>query len=96
MLHFTENFDFSERPNTGEQGLEDTGNFLQCCAVTSARVRHRPDRRNVHMNNDIILLAGCEIIECQCITHHNYLALCMNMRRQPVQNLSAKSETWPP
>jgi len=68
MLHFTEDFDFSERPNTGEQGLEDTGNFLQCCAVTSARVRHRPDGRNVHMNNDIILLAGCEIIECQCTT----------------------------
>ena len=50
MLHFTEDFDFSERSDAGEQGLKDTGDLLQRCPATSARVHHRPKHTNMLEN----------------------------------------------
>lgn len=48
MIHFTEDLNFSERPNAGEQGLEDTWDLLQGCPATRARVRHSPMKAHEH------------------------------------------------
>jgi len=58
MVHFTEYLNFSERPNAGEQGLEDTWDLLQGCPVTRARVRHGPMKEHEHKEQLHIILIG--------------------------------------
>lgn len=53
MIHFTEDLNFSERPNAGEQGLEDTWDLLQGCPATSARVRHSPMKTHGTQHNKV-------------------------------------------
>ena len=48
MIHFTEYLNFSERPNAGEQRLEDTWDLLQGCPAARARVRHSPMKKHEH------------------------------------------------
>lgn len=58
MVHFTEYLNFSERPNAGEQGLEDTWDLLQGCPATRARVRHSPMKEHEHKEQLHIILIG--------------------------------------
>lgn len=53
MIHFTEDLNFSERPNAGEQRLEDTWDLLQGCPATSARVRHSPMKTHGTQHNKV-------------------------------------------
>ena len=42
VLEKAEHFNFAKDPSTGDEVLENIGNFFQCHHLAIARIRHRP------------------------------------------------------